>query len=42
VTGTNGKYTAKLPQTTKAVSLRVQATDNGGGTIDQTIIRAYN
>jgi subtilisin family serine protease len=43
VTGTNGKYTAKLPQVTKsqAVSLRVQATDNGGGMIDQTIIRAY-
>jgi hypothetical protein len=43
VTGTNGKYTAKLPQVTKdqAVSLRVQATDNGGGQIDQTIIRAY-
>jgi hypothetical protein len=42
VSGTNGKYTAKLPQVTKnqAVSLRAQATDNGGGQIDQTIIRA--
>ncbi|GAA4620787.1 S8 family serine peptidase [Actinoallomurus vinaceus] len=41
--GTGGKYTAKLPKVTKgqAVSLRVQATDNGGGKIDQTIIRAY-
>jgi subtilisin family serine protease len=43
VTGTNGKYTAKLPKAGKGqgVSLRVQATDNGGGKIDQTIIRAY-
>ncbi|WP_460335701.1 S8 family peptidase [Actinoallomurus acanthiterrae] len=43
VTGTNGKYTAKLPKAGKgqAVSLRVQATDNGGGKIDQTVVRAY-
>ncbi|MCO6004348.1 S8 family serine peptidase [Actinoallomurus purpureus] len=42
-TGTGGKYTAELPKVTKGqgVSLRVQATDNGGGKIDQTIIRAY-
>ncbi|WP_460335703.1 S8 family serine peptidase [Actinoallomurus acanthiterrae] len=39
----NGKYTGTLPKAGKdqGVSLRVQATDNGGGKIDQTIIRAY-
>jgi subtilisin family serine protease len=43
VTGTGGKYSARLPHAGagQAVSLRVQATDAGGGQIDQTIIRAY-
>ena len=43
VSGTGGKYSARLPHAGKdqAVSLRVQATDAGGGTIDQTILRAY-
>ncbi|WP_345352093.1 S8 family peptidase [Actinoallomurus liliacearum] len=44
VTAAGGaKYTAKLPTAAKdqAVSLRVQATDSGGGKVDQTIIRAY-
>jgi subtilisin family serine protease len=38
-----GKYTATLPHAGKgqAVSLRVRASDSGGGAIDQTIIRAY-
>ncbi|MEV5707729.1 S8 family serine peptidase [Actinoallomurus sp. NPDC052274] len=37
------RYTAKLPTAAKdqTVSLRVQATDSGGGKVDQTIIRAY-
>jgi subtilisin family serine protease len=44
VTGTGGKYSATLPHAGKgqAMSLRVQATDNGGSKIDQTIIRAYS
>ncbi|MDN3353946.1 S8 family serine peptidase [Actinomadura sp. DC4] len=43
VSGTDGKYSAKLPPAGKgqAVSLRVRATDAGGGVIDQTLIRAY-
>ncbi|GAA4511345.1 S8 family serine peptidase [Actinoallomurus oryzae] len=43
VTGTGGKYSAALPHAGKgqAVSLRVRATDSGGGAIDQTILRAY-
>ncbi|MCO5968092.1 S8 family peptidase [Actinoallomurus soli] len=43
VSGSGGRYTAKLPTAAKdqAVSLRVQATDDAGGRIDQTIIRAY-
>ncbi|GAA4511341.1 S8 family serine peptidase [Actinoallomurus oryzae] len=43
VTGTGGKYSAALPHAAKgqAVSLRVRATDSGGGAIDQTILRAY-
>ncbi|GLY88531.1 S8 family serine peptidase [Actinoallomurus iriomotensis] len=43
VTGTGGKYSAPLPHAGKgqAVSLRVRATDAGGGAIDQTILRAY-
>ncbi|MGI5224862.1 S8 family peptidase [Actinoallomurus sp. CA-142502] len=43
VTGTGGKYSATLPHAGKgqAVSLRVRATDAGGGAIDQTILRAY-
>ncbi|GAA0334481.1 S8 family serine peptidase [Actinoallomurus spadix] len=42
-TGTGGTYTATLPKAAKdqGVSLRVQATDDGGGKIDQTVIRAY-
>jgi hypothetical protein len=43
VPGTGGKYTATLPHAGRgqAVSLRVRATDSGGGAIDQTILRAY-
>jgi hypothetical protein len=41
--GAGGRYTATLPHASagQAVSLRVRATDAGGGAIDQTIIRAY-
>jgi hypothetical protein len=43
VTGSGGTYSAKLPHAGpgQAVSLRVQASDDGGSAIDQTIIRAY-
>jgi hypothetical protein len=42
--GTNGTYSARLPHAGKgqAVSLRVRATDSGGGAVDQTIIHAYS
>jgi subtilisin family serine protease len=43
VSAAGGTFAATLPHAGKgqAVSLRVQATDSGGGRIDQTIIRAY-
>jgi hypothetical protein len=43
VSAAGGTFAATLPRAGKgqAVSLRVQATDSGGGRIDQTIIRAY-
>jgi hypothetical protein len=39
----NGHYRAEIanPASAQTVSIRVQATDSGGSTIDQTIIRAY-
>ena len=43
VSGAGGTYSARLPHAGKGqgVSLRVRATDAGGGIVDQTIIRAY-
>lgn len=43
VSGTGGTYSARLPHAGEgqAMSLRVEATDSGGGRIDQTILRAY-
>jgi subtilisin family serine protease len=39
----NGRYRADItnPASAQNVSIRVQATDSGGSSIDQTIIRAY-
>jgi hypothetical protein len=39
----NGRYRAEItnPASAQNVSIRVQATDSGGSSIDQTIIRAY-
>ncbi len=39
----NGRYRADItnPASAQAVSIRVQAADSGGSSIDQTIIRAY-
>jgi subtilisin family serine protease len=41
VTGSGTHYRAVVPAGTGTVSLRVKATDGGGNTIDQTVIRAY-